>query len=242
MKRRFLQRAIPRSVARADRVVTVSDAVRDQVVDRFAIDAEHVVSIASGLGPAPDDVAETPAGLPQHYVVYPAVSHPHKNHGTILEAIAELRRRGVEQHLVLVGGAGAAAREVEGLIRTLGIDDLVHHLGRVDRATVDALLRRADAMVFPSRYEGFGLPVLEAFRAQTPAVVADVEPLRSLVAGAAQVVDPDDPAAWADALQNLEPADPTAMQGVLDRFSPASRASLLVDLYRSVGSEYDIGG
>ena len=236
-KRQFLARAIPRSVRRANKIVAVSELVREQIIERFAVPPANVVTVASGLGPARANTADVAAELPDDYVLYPAVTHPHKNHRVLLEAIALLRDRGVHKHLVLVGGAGAARSEVDDLIRRFDLSSLVLHLGRVERASVDALLARATAMAFPTLYEGFGLPVLEALRLRTPVIASDIEPIRTIAGEAVTLVDPTSASAWAAAI-----ASPSAFPGdradeVLRRFSPESRAVLLAETYRSVASD-----
>src|SRR5690606_16446465 len=133
------------------------------------------------------------------YVVHPAITYPHKNHLVLLEAVS--RVPGL--HAVLTGGP---AGNEEAVTRRAAAPDLagrVHRLGRVPRADLDALLAGAVALAFPSRYEGFGVPVLEAMALGCPVAAADATALPEVVGDAGLLVGPDDVAGWAEALGRL---------------------------------------
>jgi alpha-1,3-rhamnosyl/mannosyltransferase len=130
--------------------------------------------------------------------VYPAITHPHKNHVLLVELLAR-HWRDPALRLVLLGGRGAAGDEVSAAVDRLGVGDRVVRPGRVPAADRDALVTIAEALVFPSRYEGFGAPLIEAMAIGTPVVCGDHPALRE-VAGDAAIVLPDDVDAWAGAL------------------------------------------
>lgn len=199
-KRAYLSAIIPRSV-RGAAVVTVPSAyVRDCVIAAYNASPERVVVVPHGIEPTlVDDV--TPAEeLRDRYalglgpiVVYPAVTHPHKNHRFLLELMRE-RWTDPDLRLVLPGGVGSAEHEVAATT-----DPRVRRLGRVSAADRNGLLAMADAMVFPSEYEGFGAPLIEAMTLGTPVICSNATCMPGIVDDAGLVL-PLELDAWAGAL------------------------------------------
>ena len=201
---RYLRWMMPRSVARSSVVATPSEFVRGTVIDAFGIDAARVVVVPHGVRRADPPPVEQIADARRRYsvgegpyVVYPAITHPHKNHRLLFDVMA---RHWVDPlRLVLLGGVGAADAEVDRAIVELGLSDRVVRPGRVSSADRDALIAGATALVFPSRFEGFGAPLIEAMALGTPVICGDHPALRE-VAGSAAIVLPDDLDAWSGAL------------------------------------------
>jgi alpha-1,3-rhamnosyl/mannosyltransferase len=208
VKRRYLELALPRSVHRATVVAVPSEYVRGTVVEAFGTDPDSVVVVPHGLDPpAPDDVADA-AALRRRYgvgerrfVVYPAITHPHKNHRFLLDLLAG-PWNDPDLALVLLGGRGPADDDVSAAIAALGLGDRVLRPGRVPDGDRDAFIAGAEALVYPSEYEGFGAPVLEAMALGTPVVCSDRAALPEVV-GDAGLVLPLDRDAWAGALDTV---------------------------------------
>ena len=238
VKRAWERLAIPWSVRHADLVTTLGDWVAGSVAARFAVPPDRLAIVppgatrpgdalagdagapADGAPAASDEAALTRLGLADvPFVVYPAITYPHKNHGVLVDALARLAPAHPELRLVLNGGTASAEEALAARIAVSGLGERVVRPGRVPGADLAALYRGASAMVFPSRYEGFGLPVLEAMQLGCPVVVADACALPGVVDGAGLVLAPDDPAAWADAIAGL--LDDTALR---DRLVAAGRA------------------
>ena len=159
--------------------------------------------IGHGSKPAEAGAVRQRYGLGEGpYVVYPAITHPHKNHQLLLDVMAR-HWTDPALRLVLVGGAGALESDVGRAIVELGLSGRVVRPGRVPAADRDALITGATAVVFPSRYEGFGAPLIEAMALGTPVVCGDHPALRE-VAGSAAIVLPDDVDAWSGALEEVE--------------------------------------
>jgi len=204
----YLSRMMPRSVGRATVVATPSEYVRGTVIDAFDTDPDRVVVVPHGV-PAhrvPDvatcrDVAARYGIGDRPYVVYPAITHPHKGHRLVVEMLARLA---TDHLLVLVGGEGTAEPEVRRAIAVTGTDDRVIRTGRVPDADRDALVAGARALVFPSEYEGFGAPLVEAMMLGAPVVCSDHPAIREVVADAGIVVTERSGAAWADAVEQAE--------------------------------------
>jgi glycosyltransferase involved in cell wall biosynthesis len=141
--------------------------------------------------------------LPERFLLYPAQTWPHKNHLGLLAALDSLRHAGQEIPLVLTGSSTEHEREVRSAIERLGLDRLVHVLGFVDPGELLALYELCDAVVIPSRFEGWGMPVVEAMRAGAPVACSAVTCLPDIVGDAALLFDPDDPADIAAAVRRL---------------------------------------
>jgi glycosyltransferase involved in cell wall biosynthesis len=208
VKRRYLQVTMPRSVRRAAVVAVPSDYVRSTVIDAFGIDADAVVVVPHGLDPPAPDAVTDAASLRQHYgigdrrfVVYPAITHPHKNHRLLLDLMTgPWNDPGLA--LVLLGGRGLADDDVSERIVDHGLEGRVIRPGRVPDEDRDGLVAAADALVYPSEYEGFGAPVLEAMALGTPVVCSDRAALPEVVGDAALAL-PLDQDAWAGALDTV---------------------------------------
>ncbi|MDE0578536.1 MAG: glycosyltransferase family 1 protein [bacterium] len=207
IKRLYLKTMLPRSVRGAEVVVTVSEFCRSRLVERLGADPERVVVLpapvdaSSGASEMPLAAAEPDLSHP--FVLYPAVAYPHKNHEVLLRALARLAADGVDVALVASGGPGPRDAKLDHLADELGVGSKWHRLGRIPRAVLDGLFRQAVAMVFPSRYEGYGLPVVEAMARGCPVVAADAGALPEVVGAGGRLLDPDDEDQWADAIGKL---------------------------------------
>jgi len=160
--RTFRPRVYPRSMETAQHLIAISEFTRQTLVDTCGIDPDKVTTIPLGFTPREGSEAVLrAAGAP--YVYYPAATYPHKDHVTLFRTFAALRRRGELHHrLVLTGLQTREWKGLRRLLRDLGLEEVVEHRGYVSRAEVDTLYAGAAAVVFPSRYEGFGMPVIEA--------------------------------------------------------------------------------
>ncbi len=247
VKRSYLRTMLGRSARAADVVQVPSDFTRDRVVDLLGVDPDRVHVVAwAARRPAPDTSIDLPAAraagvVPDvPYLLYPAITYPHKNHRILLEAFARLRGDAGGSVLVLTGGAAGAEAEVAERIDGLGLTERVWRTGRVTQARLDALYAGASAVVVPSRYEGFGLPALEAMQRGCPVAVARAGSLPEVV-GEESLVDPDDVTAWTDAMQallSMSDAERSARVArgheLADRFTPSRTAEGLLAAYRSV--------
>ncbi len=217
LKRRYLGWALPRSVRSADLVAVPSQWVADRLAERLDVPPERIQVVPPTYARArrPPDTAQANAdpalGVDQPFVLYPAATYPHKNHAMLIAAHAAARARHRDLKLVLTGARGRAHAEVaEQVARAAG----VAHLGWVDGDRLSWLMSAAAAVVFPSRYEGFGLPVLEAMHSGTPVVAADAAALPEVAGGCATLVDPDDLDGWVDALAESGSGSPRIREQV----------------------------
>lgn len=200
VKRTYLQRTLPRSVGGAAAVAVPTEYVRQTVIEAFDYPAERIAVVPSGFSPPAMRAVTSEADLRAKFqlgdgpvLVYPAVTHPHKNHRFLLSLLGS-HWVDPDVRLVLTGGSGAAEGDV-----TQCTDRRVRRVGRVSDADRDGLLAMATAMVFPSEYEGFGAPLIEAMAFGTPVIASDAACIPEVLADAGQVC-PLVPQAWSDAL------------------------------------------
>jgi glycosyltransferase involved in cell wall biosynthesis len=143
-------------------------------------------------------------GLPERFVLYPAQTWRHKNHERLLDALAFLRdRHGLTVPAVFSGRLNDYYAVIRRRVRSLRLEDQVKFLGYVAPADVQCLYRTATALIFPSEFEGFGMPVVEAFRAGLAVACSEVTSLAELAGGAALLFNPVRVDEVADAIRRL---------------------------------------
>ncbi len=248
--RAYLTAAVPRSLRQSRAVVTVSEQVRREVIERYGLPPERVVAIphgvTSGLMAPPDDQAQRTLarlGVREPYFLMVGTIEPRKNHLTALEAFALLASRYPDLSLVIAGRPGWLSEPIMQAIHTAGARLPIRYLGPVADVDLPALYARSVALVYPSWYEGFGLPILEAMACGT-AVITSVGGAPAEVAGdAALAVPPDRPEALAEAMERI--MDDSALRGRLAKegrrragsFSWERAARQHLELYRRLAGE-----
>lgn len=161
--RLFRPAIYPYSLRKASRLIAISAFTAQTLVDRCGVDPAKIGVIHLGAA-LPDVTGVQPdQTLPRPFLYYPAATQPHKGHDRLFRCIAELKRQGKLPHkLVLSGRQTELWPKLKALAGELGLADEVIHEGFTPYARVCALYAAADAVVFPTRFEGFGLPVVEA--------------------------------------------------------------------------------
>ena len=215
LRKLALQRPLlPRVIRRAAAVGTVSAASRRDIVELLGVPEQRVLMLPGAAHPAcrlpaADDVARVRRGygIDRPYVLSVGTLEPRKNLPMLLRAfdrlLARAGSRAAETDLVVIGGRGWRDRELRAEIARRLATGRLHVLGYVPEQDLVPLYGGAEVLAFPSHFEGFGLPVVEAMACGTPVVATDVEALREVGGGAATLVPPDDEAALADAIAAL---------------------------------------
>jgi glycosyltransferase involved in cell wall biosynthesis len=191
---RLLLRA---SAWRARRLIADSEATRQDLERFYPFTAGRISVIPLGVDPAFFALDRSAIEL---YVLCVSTLHPHKNLDRLIRAYARTER---EYKLVLAGMRGFHASKVDALIAELGVADRVKLTGWIPREDLLNLYQRARAFIYPSTFEGFGIPVLEALAAGIPVACSDIPPLREVAADAALYFDPLDENQIADALHRI---------------------------------------
>ncbi len=189
------------AVARADHVICISATTRDDLCERMRLDPARVTVIHHGNSLGPDLGATLPAPLPGPYLLYVGQRGAQKNFGVLIDAFARSARLRGGVRLLCFGGGVFTAAEHKRLAAAKLDRQVVQVEG--DDSALAAAYRHALALVFPSLYEGFGLPLVEAMALGCPVLAADCAPLREVGGPAAEYVDPLDPDAWAHALETF---------------------------------------
>lgn len=240
----YLRARLGPSVRRASVVTTPSAFVRETVIELLGAAPERVLVVSAPVVSAPflvpDPARDGPGGtaVESRFFLYPAITNPHKNHRTLLEAFAEVAADHDDVALVLTGAPGVAEDAVASAIEELGLTSRVRRLGRVSAARLAALFHDAAGLVYASTYEGFGLPLAEAMAAGCPVIASDGTALPEVVGGAGILVDPLDTEGWADAMRRFLEDEPlrskltAAGRERVRSFTPEEAARRQVAAYR----------
>jgi glycosyltransferase involved in cell wall biosynthesis len=212
---------VRRIVQQAHGVITVSEFSRGELITRLGARPEQVRVVPNGVSPGfrpmPTDHVRAAHGLPDRYLLFVGSLEPRKNLRTLLAAVRRLAESGrLDDHrLVLVGCAGANFRD-DGLAQAIAeAGPLVQRLGYVADQDLPALYAGASAFIYPSLYEGFGLPPLEAMACGAPVIASDATALPEVVGEAGLLFPPHDVDALADAIQRV--ISDAALRGELTR-------------------------
>jgi glycosyltransferase involved in cell wall biosynthesis len=246
--RLYLGTFTPPSLRRADRVITISEDARRDVIELCGVAPERVTPILLAADerfrPSPPDQVEAfrrRRGLPGRFVLYQGTLQPRKNVETLVRAYALLRSQGSDDHiLVLAGPRGWQDEPIFDLIRQLGLEEMVRFPGFVPDEEQALWYSSAAVFAFPSRYEGFGLPLLEAMACGAPVVSSSASSLPEVVGDAGLLVDPSDVEGLCSALRqlledaSLRQALSVAGRARAKKFSWRRMASETVRVYREV--------
>jgi glycosyltransferase involved in cell wall biosynthesis len=193
--------------ARASVVAVMTEFGRHEVLQAYGLPADRVAVVpwapVAGPGRSPTSAEAIPGDLPERFVLYPAQTWPHKNHVRLLEALAALREKGLVIPLVSTGRQTGHMAEIRRRIDQLRLADQVRFLGFLPPKDFDAVLARSTAVVFPSLFEGWGLPVVEAFAAGVPVACSNTTALPEVARDAALLFEPTDPRAIAAAIERV---------------------------------------
>jgi glycosyltransferase involved in cell wall biosynthesis len=187
--------------ARAARVVAATTWAKNDFVQSFGLAADRIIVIplapTPGVYPSPsaEEIAAVRSkfDLPDRFLVYPAQTWLHKNHLRLIEAVARLRDlHGESIDLVCTGHLNEHYPAIRSALRRRRLQDSVRFVGYVSPAELQSIYRLTTGMIFPSLFEGWGIPIVEAFVAGIPVASSNATSLPSLVGNAALLFDPHD--------------------------------------------------
>ena len=210
-KRIFFPQAIKSSARRADFVITVSESTRQDAIRLLGLSADRVITIQHGVDRAFRPINDIEFGkrvtnkyrLPGKFILYVGLIEPRKNLSLLINAYKKLVDDGTDHNLVLVGRFGWMFDEVLEQIEKLNLTDKVILTGYVEQVDLPMVYNLCDLFVYPTLYEGFGLPALEAMACGIPVVTTDVSSLPEIVGEAGLLVPPDDVEALFQGINNV---------------------------------------
>lgn len=216
--RRFFPAMMRWSAHHADRLIAISESTRHDVIRLLGVAADRIVAIPLAGSPAfrvlpaaeVAAVCQRRGLVPGQYLCYVGVLEPRKNVPTLIDAYARIAGAFPGVSLAIVGRNGWEYEDIFRRVTEHGLGDRVRFLGHVPQDDLVALYNGARAFVYPSRYEGFGLPILEAMQCGTPVVTTTASSMPEVAGEAALLVEPTDVAALADAIARLLSDDTVA--------------------------------
>jgi len=187
---------------KASYVCVQAEWTRRDLISHYELPEEKVVVIPWGSvfdaykNPSAEEIRATVGryGLPKQFFFYPAVTWPHKNHEIIFEALHILKcEHGMIPDVFFTGSLTDHRAVLDKMAQNLGLTEQLHFLGFVSPGELQAIFKAATAMIFPSKFEGFGLPILEAFHAQLPVLSSNATTLPEVARDGALYFDADSP-------------------------------------------------
>jgi glycosyltransferase involved in cell wall biosynthesis len=208
-ERFWMPRTIPATMRRAARIVTVSGFSRDEISRVYGIPAERIVIAPDGVDPVFAEPAELTGPWKPPFFLWVGNIEPRKNLRVAIEAFRTMLNEHPDmmERLLIVGEARYEADRVRQDAADLERTGRVAFLGWVGDEELNALLRNATALVYPSVYEGFGLPVVEAMASGTPVLAGDIPVMHEVSAGACVLLPPHEPQGWAEAMHLIATDD-----------------------------------
>lgn len=210
-KQIFFKRMMRWSARHADRLIAISESTRRDVIRLLDVAPDQILSIPLA---ASSEYRSLPAACvaevcarydltPGRYIAYVGVLEPRKNVPQLIEAYAALAKDFPDVPLVIAGKKGWMYDAIFQRLTELGLEERVRFLGYVPDADLTPLYNGARVFVYPSRYEGFGLPVLEAMQCGTPVITTNISSMPEVAEDAALLVAPDDVAELTAALRRV---------------------------------------
>ena len=244
----YLNQVVPWSIGRASHILADSAATRNDLLNIWQVPPEKVTVLYSGVHerfqPVEDVGKITAVRQKYHldswpYLLSVGTLQPRKNYQMLIRAFAPLVNK-VPHHLVISGGKGWLYDDMLAEVARQGLQERVHFIGFVDDADLPTLYSEATLFAFPSLYEGFGLPLLEAMGCGTAVLTANSSSLPEVAGDAAQQLPPQDQVAWTEAMHtlltdaNLRAALALAGHQQAARFSWKASARQLLKIYEQL--------
>ncbi len=250
-ERLFLPRLIRAAARRANQILTLSEFSRQDIAQRYQVDTRkiHVVQpgIESHFRPAQDlailKAVQTRYALPESFILFFGRADPRKGVDVLIQAYQNLLTQNeIKPQLIIAGRSGSADKELRALVRVGGLEARVRFIGIVPDQDLPAVISAAELVVYPSIFEGFGLPALEAMACGTPVITTNASSLPEVVGDAGLMFEPgnvDELAAVIKRLLASESARRAAAAAGLARaqnFSWTRSARQVLDIYTAVAA------
>ena len=208
----YLNKVVPESVPQADVVAAISYATKQTLIDHYKTPPEKIAVVPCGVAPDYQRVTDPVLleatrqkfALKHPFVLSVGTLEPRKNHKGLIQAFYEAQQsKDGPAMLAIAGGKGWLYEETQQLVTELKLEDKVRFLGRVTEQELLTLYSLADVFAFPSFFEGFGIPPLEAMACGAPVITSNTSSLPEVAGDAALLIDPYDPHTIAEAINRI---------------------------------------
>ncbi len=239
---RYFSKQIGRSIKRADAIIAVSEFTRSRIHEIFGKDAYEKTSVIYH-GSDINELAEKkpPFNVPEKYFLFTGTIEPRKNLTTLIRGFSLAKKDLEGIKLILAGKDGTQSLEIKRLINVLKLEEDVLITGYLQREELKYLYLNSESLIFPSHYEGFGLPLLEAASSGIPSIASDIEVFREIFQEYPIYFDKDDPESLANAMMLIASdkklCDKKKMEALETgkNFSWAKSAEQTLELYDKTG-------
>jgi glycosyltransferase involved in cell wall biosynthesis len=250
--RLFLNLLIPISLRRADIVIAVSEFTKKEILKYYDIEEKKVVVVHNAVSDTFTSNTNTDSehiekirlhyDLPKKFILYVGTLQPRKNIPSLLQAFSVMRSKIPDMKLVVIGNRQGYHYDtrIDAVIREYALQEVVVFPGFVNQEDLSIIMRMAEVFVFPSLYEGFGLPVLEAMSQSVPVLASDIESLREVCGDAALFIDTTNLAKFSEILYTIstmmQTREALKIAGIkqMQKFSWRSSVSRLQDIYKTL--------
>lgn len=242
--RRWLNKVVPRSLAQADHVLADSESTKQDLIELFQVDPARITVVGAGVDqrfqpiiePNQRELVRKRCHLPaeEKFILGLGTLEPRKNFTGLIEAYSASPVR-ESHHLVIAGGKGWLYDDIFKAAAVSPVADRIHLIGFVADDDLPTLYSLADIFAYPSHYEGFGIPVIEAMACGTPVVCADNSSLPEVAGQAAWQVPATDRGALAEALFQVATDQPFREQAIEEGFKQAQKFNWLAATERLLG-------
>lgn len=242
---RVSSRSFSRALKKINRIIAVSEYTKTDLIDFLDIPEEKISAIPHGIEtnllPSSSDSGKNRFNIPGEYILCVGTLEPRKNYLKMLDAFKITLKSFPNLTLAIAGGDGWQSDQIHEKVKALQLANSIRFLGYVEPSSLSTLYKGASAFIFPSIYEGFGLPVLEALSFNIPIAISDITSLPEVAGKAALRFDPEDPEDIArQTIRLLEDSNlrkDLARLGneQIKKFTWESAAQKTLNVYRSLG-------
>jgi len=197
-----LKQKTTKDILRAQVILAISETTKSDLIKFYQLPAERIIVSPLAISPQPAQKIDlrNKFNIDYDYLLFVGTIYPRKNIEIILRALSEINNL----HLILIGQAGFDKDKIIKLANDLNLSQRVHHLGYLSDPEVGALYHQALCFVFASKYEGFGLPILEAFQNKIPVIASDIPIFKEIGGGACLFFPPNDARALVNQITKLQ--------------------------------------
>jgi glycosyltransferase involved in cell wall biosynthesis len=225
----------------ADEIVAISDYTNKTIIEKFHISKGKVTTVHLNYNEDLFNRAVQPATLPfEPFFYYPAATWPHKNHIKLIVAFAKFHNENKDYHLVLSGIQKQKSGEISKKIKKLKLDSHIHMLGYLEIKNLPRVFKQAFALIYPSLFEGFGIPVIEAMASGCPVIASNTTSVPEVAGNAALYFDPSSTVDIARAMKEIVRNDTMREQLIIsgyrqaNKFTKAKMVESTLQVYRKV--------